>query len=190
MQKMKIDKKNITKEEINQIANRFANGDVEAFNILYGLYSRNVYRFCQRMLVNVDVAKDAFQETFVKIYECRASYNGNSFQSWLFTIARRTCINHIRKRKTMTSIQNIDVSFQPKRYLDIGIKEHIEKKLEQLPIALKEAFILRDMEDLSYDQIAEILQIDMSLVKVRVHRARLKLKELLKPLLKEINEAI
>lgn len=190
MQKLKINKKNITQEEINQIANRFADGDVEAFNILYGLYSKNIYRFCQRMLVNVDVAKDAFQETFVRIYECRSSYNGNSFQSWLFTTARNTCINYIRKRKSTTSIENIDVSFQPKRYLDIGIKEHIENKLEQLPIALKEAFILRDMEDLSYDQIAEILQIDMSLVKVRVHRARLKLKELLKPLLKEINEAI
>lgn len=186
---MKFDKKNITKEEINEIAKLFSKGDVDAFNFLYKLYSKKVYRFCLRMLENIDVAKDAFQETFVRIYEYRASYNGQNFECWLYTTARNTCINHIRRRKSTISIDNIEVAFLPKRHLDIGIKEHIEEKLNHLPIALKEAFILRDMEDLTYEQIASILQIDLSLVKVRVHRARLKLKELLKPLLKEINEA-
>ncbi len=186
---MNFDKKNITKEEINEIAKLFSNGDVEAFNFLYKIYSKKVYRFCLRMLESDYVAKDAFQETFIRIYEYRSSFNGQNFECWLYTTARHTCINYIRRRKNTTSIDNIEVSFNPKRHLSIGIKEQIEEKLNQLPIALKEAFILRDMEDLAYDQIADILQIDLSLAKVRVHRARLKLKELLKPLLKEINEA-
>lgn len=187
---MDFDKKNITKEQVNEVAIMFANGDSEAFNFLYKLYSRKVYRFCQRMLNNVEIAKDALQETFIRIYEHRNSFTGQNFESWLYTTARNTCINYIRKRKITTPIENVEIGFQPRKHLGIGIKEHIEEKVNQLPIALKEAFVLRDMEDLTYDQIAEILEIDLSLAKVRVHRARLKLKELLKPLLKEINEAI
>ena len=142
------------------------------------------------MLDNTEVAKDAFQETFIRIYEFRSMFSGKNFESWLFTIARNTCINYIRRHKTnMRSLDEFEIGFKPRRHLGIGIKEQIEDKLNQLPIALKEAIVLRDMEDLSYEQIAEILEIDVSLAKVRVHRARLKLKELLKPLLKEINEA-
>lgn len=187
---MDFDKKNINKEQVNVVAKQFANGDSEAFNFLYKLYSRKVYRFCQRMLNSTEVAKDALQETFIRIYEHRDSFNGQNFESWLYTTARNTCINYIRKRKITTPIESVEIAFQPRKHLGIGIKEHIEDKVDQLPIALKEAFVLRDMEDLTYDQIAEILEIDLSLAKVRVHRARLKLKELLKPLLKEINEAI
>jgi len=187
---LRFDKKNITKEILNEAGLEFANGSQEAFNFLYKVFSKKVYRFCVRMLDNHDAAKDAFQETFIRIYEFRKMFSGKNFESWLFTIARNTCINYIRRHKTNTkSLDEVEIGFNPRRHLGIGIKEQIEEKLNQLPIALKEAFVLRDMEDLTYEQIAEVLEIDISLAKVRVHRARLKLKELLKPLLKEINEA-
>lgn len=186
---MNFNGKHITRETITEIANEFAKGNPDAFDFLYGIYSKKVYRFCARMLEDQDLAKDAFQETFIKIYEHRNSFNGTNFESWLFATARNTCINYIRRRKNNQSIDEVEIGFQPRKHLGIGIKEHIEEKLKLLPIALKEAFVLRDMEDLAYEQIAQILEIDLSLAKVRVHRARLKLKELLQPLLKEINEA-
>lgn len=182
--------KNITKEEINRLASKFAQGDPEAFKMLYDHYNKKIYRFCYRMLGDTELAKDAFQEIFVKIYEHRSSYNGTNFENWLYTTSRNTCINYIRRRKFHQSIEEIEIGFQPRKHLEIGIKEHIEIVLQKLPFALKEAFVLRDMEDLTYEQIAKVLNIDLSLAKVRVHRARLKLKELLQPLLREINETL
>jgi RNA polymerase sigma-70 factor (ECF subfamily) len=73
--------------------------------------------------------------------------------------------------------------------MKIGIREHIDEMLSKLPLSLKEAIVLRDMQDMTYKDISEVLGIDLSLAKVRVHRARLKLKELLEPLMRELYES-
>ncbi|OGU58386.1 MAG: hypothetical protein A2X64_03530 [Ignavibacteria bacterium GWF2_33_9] len=186
---MDISKKNIRSEQIKEAAIEFSKGSTVAFSFLYAIFNRPIYRFCMRILNDEQTAKDAFQETFVRIYEHRASFNGTNFEAWLYTTARNTCINYIRKRKRTSSLGELDFGYVPTKYTKIGIREHIEEMLDKLPLTLKEAVVLRDMQDLTYQDIADVLGIDLSLAKVRVHRARLKLKELLAPLMREINES-
>lgn len=186
---MEINKKHINPERIKEAAQEFSKGSTVAFSFLYSIFNRPIYRFCMRILNDEQTAKDAFQETFVRIYEHRASFNGENFESWLYTTARNTCINYIRKRKKTTSIGEMEFGYAPKGYMKIGLREHIEEMLSKLPLPLKEAVVLRDMQDLTYKDIADVLGIDLSLAKVRVHRARLKLKELLEPLMRELHES-
>jgi RNA polymerase sigma-70 factor (ECF subfamily) len=186
---MEINKKHINPERIREAAIEFSKGSTVAFSFLYSIFNRPIYRFCKRILSDEQTAKDAFQETFVRIYEHRASFNGNNFESWLFTTARNTCINYIRKRKRLISLGEQDYGYTPSKYMKIGIREHIDEMLSRLPLSLKEAIVLRDMQDMTYKDISEVLGIDLSLAKVRVHRARLKLKELLEPLMRELYES-
>jgi RNA polymerase sigma-70 factor (ECF subfamily) len=186
---MEINKKHINPERIQEAAEEFSKGSSVAFSFLYSIYNRPIYRFCMRILNDEQTAKDAFQETFVRIYEHRASFHGANFESWLYTTARNTCINYIRKSKRTVRLNDQDYGFVPSKYQRIGIRENIEEMLNKLPLSLKEAVVLRDMQDLTYKDIAEVLGIDLSLAKVRVHRARLKLKELLEPLMRELYES-
>ncbi len=185
---MGISKKDINHTKINQAALDFKKGDIQSFNYLFSYFKKAIYRFCLRILGDEASAQDAFQETFIRVYERISTFNGGNFESWLFITARNTCINFIRKRKNTQAITELDYGFAPKNYLKIGMKEYIELQLAKLPLSLREAVVLRDMEDFSYKEIAEILDIDLSLAKVRVHRARLKLKETLEPLMRELNE--
>ena len=164
-------------------------GSAEAFKILYEKYRKNVYRFCLRMMGDADMADDAFQETFIKVYEHRKDFRTNNFSSWLFTIARRTCLNQIRSKKDMDTFDEFFYEPVRENRSDVAMKEIIEKAIATLPIPMREAFILREYEECTYQEIADILGIQLSLAKVRVHRAREILRKLLAPIKKEIHES-
>jgi RNA polymerase sigma-70 factor (ECF subfamily) len=182
--------KNIDKQSELEIAGKeLSRGSLEAFHFLYEKYQNNAYRFCLRMLGDESLAKDAFQETFIKVYEHRREFKGENFAAWLFTIARHTCLNMIRSQKEYDLFDEEFHSTQKAPYTDVGMKDYIEKAIAKLPVALREALILREYEDCSYNEIASILGIELSLAKVRVHRARLILRKLLKPLMKELHES-
>lgn len=188
---MLFKKKEISDEEkLSNAVDALQKGSAEAFQILYHNYAQKVYRFCLRMLADANLAEDAFQETFIRVYENRTTFRGDNFAAWLFTIARNTCLNHIRARKDQESYDEV---FHNNDYSesksDLGLKNEIEKAIATLPIPMREALILREYEDFSYQEIADTLGIDLSLAKVRVHRARLILRKLLKPLVKELNES-
>lgn len=176
-------------EEIRKAAKNLSKGGAEAFRALYEKYNANVYRFCLRMLGDESMAKDAFQETFIKVYEKRETFKGENFAAWLFTIARHTCLNAIRAAKDHDAFDetfHFSVKAQP---ADTGMKDCLAKAVETLPELLKEAFLLREYEEMTYKEVAEVLGIDLSLAKVRVHRARVILRKLLAPLRKELYES-
>lgn len=164
-------------------------GSAEAFHLLYQQYNQKVYRFCLRMLEDTNNAQDAFQEIFIKVFEHRNEFRGGNFSAWLFTIARHTCLNYLRKRKDFEELEKALQIPEPIKESDIGVKDYIKQAISKLPLNLKEALILREYEDCSYQEIADILGIDLSLAKVRVHRARLILRKLLKPIVKELYES-
>lgn len=178
----------VSNEELTQAMTDLKKGSAEAFHILYEKYNNRVYRFCLRMLGEDAAAQDAFQETFIKVYEHRTNFRGNNFAAWLFTIARHTCLNIIRARKDSESFNEEYHATSGAKFRDIGAKDFIEKAIQKVPINLREALILREYEECSYQEIAEILGIELSLAKVRVHRARIILRKLLIPLVKELNE--
>jgi RNA polymerase sigma-70 factor, ECF subfamily len=180
---------NDNEDELQAAAEDLKKGSAEAFHMLYTKYSRKVYRFCLRFLGDESQAQDAFQETFIKVFENRSQFRGENFSSWLFAIARNTCLNVIRTQKGFEIFDEFEHTNFDSLESDIGVRDYIKSSISRLPLPLREAVLLREYEDCSYQEIAEILNIDISLAKVRVHRARAILKKLLKPLVKEINES-
>jgi len=168
------DRRPVDEEFLATVIEAFKAGDKQAFRMLYDRYDQAIYRFCRHLVVDEALARDAFQETFIRMYEHRQDLRGTNIQSWLFTIARRVSLNLLRARRRTheefnetlhESVDHIDS--------DVLLREHIDRALALLPVALREALILRDVEGHSYLEIAEIVGIDISLAKVRVYRARL-----------------
>jgi RNA polymerase sigma-70 factor (ECF subfamily) len=177
-------------DELRAAADDLRSGSAAAFQVLYKQYSHSVYRFCLRMLGDSAIAQDAFQETFMKVYEHHAEFRGDHFPSWLFTIARRVCLNHLRSVKDHDIFDEEAHSSAPiQSTSDVGIQMYVHNALINLPLQLREAVILREYEGYSYQEIATIVGIDISLAKVRVHRARLILRKLLAPVMQEWYES-
>jgi RNA polymerase sigma-70 factor (ECF subfamily) len=182
-------KHRVEEKEIQKAVEQLNKGSAEAFHILYEKYRNNIYKFCLRMLNEVELAEDAFQETFIKIYEHRNEFKGENFTAWAFRIARNTCLNYLRAKKEFISFN--DELYEPIDPLkeDVALSDFIKNAIAQLPVPLREALILREYDELSYQEIANILNIDLSLAKIRVHRSRLILRKILEPLKKEIYES-
>jgi RNA polymerase sigma-70 factor (ECF subfamily) len=180
---------NIDSVELRKAMEELRKGSAEAFKLLYNKYNRKDYRFCFRMLGDSMLAEDAYQETFIKVYEHRKEFLGKNFSAWLFTIARHTCLNIMRTRKEYESFDEFFYHPFYENKSDVGMKDFIDQAVATLPIPLREALILREYEDCSYQDIADILGIQLSLAKVRVHRAREILRKLLAPIKQELHES-
>ncbi len=184
---MFFNNKNMKPEfESNDFDKKVREGNAEAFQILFRKHNIGVYRYCTKILGDSSLAKDATQETFIKVYENRSSYSGNNFTAWLFTIAKNTCLNYHRNKKNFVEYEE---GTRP-QYIneDVLLREYIDKVIDNLPETYREVILLREYEELSYDEISKVLDLDLNLVKIRVHRARKILKKLLKPIVSEINE--
>ncbi|MER3328108.1 MAG: sigma-70 family RNA polymerase sigma factor [Candidatus Kapaibacterium sp.] len=174
--------------ELDEAVENLRKGSAEAFQILYQKYHNTVYRFCLRMLGSESLAKDAFQETFVKVYEKRESFKGDNFAAWLFTISRHICYNMLRAKKEHASFDETYHQAKIQKTTDFGLKQALEEAINSLPTSLRESFILREYEEMSYQEISDVLEIDLSLAKIRVFRARKQLRLILKPIIKELDE--
>lgn len=175
-----------TESDILDATKKLKEGSAQAFKVLYEEYGPRVYRYCLRMLGDPTNAEDAFQETFIRIYEKRHLYNGSNFASWLFTIARNTCYNTLRQRKDFVEFDEEYHNSHNIPESNYGIKLSLEQAIAQLPVVFREVIILREYEDYSYQEIADMLGVELNLVKVRVFRARVALRKLLNPVEKEV----
>jgi len=167
-------------DDLTDLVRAFKDGDRDAFRTLYDFFQTPIYRFCRHMIADEAMAKDAFQETFIRMYEHRMELRGENVRSWLFTIARRVCLNQLRTRRSahIEFDETFHANPEPVER-DVVLKERIDKALEQLPMTLREALVLREYEGHSYQEIAALVGIDLSLAKVRVYRARLLMRKLL-----------
>ncbi len=185
---MSLSTRKLKEDELESAVIALKKGNKSAFQALYGHYGQIIYRFCLRMLGDKSAAQDALQETFIKVFENASTLRNNNLSSWLFVIARRSCINYIRNNKRHDLfIEELFVSTS--QDLDFVMKQHISQALQTLPISLREALILREFEGYSYQEIAEIIGIDISLAKVRVHRARIAMRKILAPIAQEWYES-
>lgn len=168
-------------QDIAALAMAFRSGDRLAFDALYGLFHAKVFRFCRRMMGDEILAKDAFQETFIRMFEHRMDLRGDNVRSWLFSIARRVCLNQLRSRRIDHDAFDEGLHGGPHHQAesDVLLREQIERALLRLPLPLREALVLREYEGHSYQEIADIVGIDLSLAKVRVYRARLMMRRYL-----------
>ena len=164
-------------------------GDREAFGRLVQLYQRPVFSLAYRMLGSAPDAEDAAQESFLRAYRALGGYDsGRAFSTWLLSIAAHHCIDRIR-RKRMHEL-SLDAVPQDcwRSASDAGPEASVERRAEAervgrclaaLPEDYRLVVVLRYWHDMGYADIARILGESESAVKSRLHRARLRLAELL-----------
>jgi RNA polymerase sigma-70 factor (ECF subfamily) len=168
----------------------FQAGDEFAFVGIYNRYKGPIYSFCYKMLRDSDAAEDVMQETFLRIYENRDRLlKTSAFKSWLFTIARNQCLNSIRRNSKHTSLEtdssdqliNVNTPFSEMEKTEQV--RAVTRLLEALKPDYREILILREYQNLSYEEIASVTRTSVSAVKSRLFKARKKLAVLMGPLL-------
>ncbi len=165
----------------------FQAGDEFAFVTLYNRYKGQVYVYCVKMLLNDEMARDALQETFLRVYENRSRLlKTDAFRSWLFTIARNQCFNTLRRTRRTVPLDGIDalppVVATPATKLERSERAQlVNRLLAQLKVEYREVIVLREFQNLSYEEIAAVTKNTVSSVKSRLFKARRKLGTLLEP---------
>jgi len=173
------------------LVNDFREGDDLAFVVLYNRHKRNLVFFCFKMVQDQNTAEDIAQEAFLKVYLKRTKLqrDGN-FKSFIFTIARNLCLNHLRNHKnnvvldTETVLKN-ELFVEDPFHKNIDKNDILTRALAQMSVNYRELLILREYEGFSYGEIAVLTNLSESAVKSKLFKARKKLREIIIPFIKE-----
>ena len=181
---------------------RVKRGDGAAFETLVEKYKQPVLNLLYRTLRDATEAEDLAQNVFVQVYKSAHRYRVSAkFSTWLFTIARNLCLNEIRRRSRHPAdsldqphpehddqpahqYEDVKNFSAPDLLLQGELEEKIQEALGELPENQRTAVLLCREEELSYEDIAEVLGCSLSATKSLIHRARLTLKQKLKPYLR------
>ncbi|HKK02881.1 MAG TPA: RNA polymerase sigma factor RpoE [Gammaproteobacteria bacterium] len=188
-----------TKSSDQLLVERVQQGDKAAFDILVGQYQHKIIKLVQRYVRDQDEALDVAQEAFIKAYRALASFRGESaFYTWMYRIAINTAKNHLASRKRRAEDFELDLQ-DPDQYeahgrlregdtpeglaLSEEIRETVNTAIETLPEDLRTAIVLREIEGMSYEEIAGAMDCPVGTVRSRIFRAREAIDKRLKPLL-------
>ncbi len=176
------------------------NNTVKAYEILVERYKNPLTNYVFRFLGDYETCMDVVQDSFIKVYRYKDSYNSIAkFSTWIYTIAGNLARTEYqrRKRRKFFSINSYgedsnetydipDESYRPDEMTDSGIKDEIiQKAIQKVSSAYREMVILRDIQQLSYEEISEITGVAVGTVKSRINRGRAQLQKLLKYIYKE-----
>jgi RNA polymerase sigma-70 factor, ECF subfamily len=173
---------------------RVQEGDMVSYNTLVNRYKDRLFNVLYRMLSSEDEANDLLQETFLRVWQHKTSYDFRfAFSTWIYTIALNLARNELRRRKKIKFLDIFDFSDklaakEEKKETTSNLKTLLETEMKRLPEKYKTAFLLRDVDNLSYEEIAQVLGVPLGTVKSRVNRARAILRTRLKPRLEESYE--
>ena len=181
----------MTREQEAAIVRKVLGGDANAFETLVLEYEKNVYNIALRMTGNSEDAADMTQEAFIKAYNSLQSFRGDSkFSVWLYRIVSNVCLDFLRSRNRRPTVSlsveddegedaQLDVadeSQSPELLLDRKLtRESVRRGLDSLPPDYRQILLLREIQGLSYDEIAQALGLEVGTVKSRIFRARKKL---------------
>jgi len=174
----------------------FQQGVLEAYDILVSRYKDPLSNYIYRFLGDIKEVEDLLQETFLRVYRNRHSYRRIAkFSTWLYTIAGNLARSEYRKRKRRRiyslnatnrddedyEVEIPDESFSPDVHTESTIQDHfVQEALAQISPEFREVVVLRDVQQLAYEEIADITGLPMGTVKSRINRGRTKLQALLK----------
>ena len=180
---------NVSKATDFELTQAAAGGDMVAFEEVYQRHHRRVYSICLRMLQNSYEAEDLTQDVFIQLYRKIGSFRGDSaFTTWLHRMTVNQVLMHFRKRtvkfeKTTeegeTPVQIVPGTDNPFR-MPVVDKIALENAIDQLPTGYKNVFVLHDVEGFEHEEVANILGCSVGTSKSQLHKARLKLRKLLK----------
>jgi RNA polymerase sigma-70 factor (ECF subfamily) len=168
-------------------------GDPEAFSKLYALHKRRVYTLCLRMLGNVSEAEDMTQEAFLHLFRKIGSFRGESaFSTWLHRLTVNLVLMQLRKKglQLVSLEETINPSEEDAPKRDFGSRDPhltgsvdrvtLERAVASLPPGYRMVFVLHDVEGYEHNEIATMLECSTGNSKSQLHKARLKLRELLR----------
>ncbi len=173
---------------------KFQEGDVGAYNQLVYRFKDRLLNFIYRFVNDLDQAEDLVQDTLLKLYTHKDSYQEIAkFSTWLYTIAANLARTELRKKKRRKTFSVTELSREDREFIiassDVdpsedlssqNFEKSVQRALAELPDDFKTIIILRDIQELSYDEISKIVDVPLGTVKSRINRGRVKLQQLLK----------
>jgi len=164
-------------------------GDMQAFELLYERHHRRVYSLCLRMTQNPVEAEDLAQEAFIQLFRKIGSFRGDSaFTTWLHRLTVNQCLMHFRKKSVKlektteegeTPVQVVRGTENPNS-MPVLDRIALDNALKQLPTGYRTVFVLHDVEGHEHEEIAKILGVAVGTSKSQLHKARMKLRKILK----------
>jgi len=151
-----------------------------SFQDIYKKYANDVFRFAFYLCGNQDDAKDITSETFVRLWTSRNKLIDKTLKAFLFTIARNLFLQRVRNRKPQVDVDSqwIDPTPLPDSAYATRLElKAVLKAMQRLPDVDRMALLMKTQHEFSYSEIAEILNISVAAIKVKIHRARIKLFE-------------
>ncbi|MDD5035023.1 MAG: RNA polymerase sigma factor RpoE [Methylococcaceae bacterium] len=171
-----------------ELVRRVQGGEKKAFDLLVLKYQNRIIQLINRYIRDPHEAQDIAQETFIKAYRALPSFRGDSaFYTWIYRIAINTAKNYLAARSRRPSDDEIELEVAEQFEGESGLKDHetpegvlmseelayvIQLALDELPAELRTAITLREMDGLSYDEIAEVMECPVGTVRSRIFRAR------------------
>ena len=182
------------------LVRRCLGGDAAAWEEIVRLHNRRIYNLCYRFTNSSDDAQDLTQEVFIKVYRTLGSYDvkKGAFATWLTTLTRNLLVDHFRRSRQDRLTESIDAGLREEedslslsdrledqapspddRLASKETQKMVQKALTHLSPDLREAVILRDLQDMDYKEIAHVLKVPEGTVKSRINRGRMELARLL-----------
>lgn len=186
---MNSNRKQTQKVTDEELIARFQEGDLYAFDLIVKRYKDQLLNFAYRFLGNMEESEDVVQEAFIRIFRKKHAYrNIAKFSTWMYTITGNLAKTELRRKKKRQffSLSNLgfddkefdlpDTERNPEEMADDRVKDDmVQHAIGSLAPKFREVIILRDIQELSYEEISEIAKIPIGTVKSRVNRARLRL---------------
>lgn len=194
-------------QAVNALVRRCVSGDAAAWQEIVQQYNRRIYNICYRFSGSADDAADLTQEVFIKMYRTLSTFDTTraSLMTWVTTVTRNLLVDHFRKGKYDRITDSLDAT-PGNQDEGLTLAEQLEDKsaspetkmrsqetqklvheaLKRLSPELREAVILRDLQDLDYKDIAKVLNVPEGTVKSRINRGRTELARLLQRTYKQV----
>lgn len=171
-----------------KLIEKASGGDPSAFNRLMANHEKKMYAVALRMFANREDAQDCLQEAMLRVYRSIGTFKGqSSFSTWLYRITMNTCLDELRRKKNKqsTSLDSLlDQGWSPadeestpeKHAVRSEVRREIQSAIRELPEDMRSAVVLRDIQGFAYDEIAQMLNVNVGTIKSRISRAREKLR--------------
>jgi RNA polymerase sigma-70 factor, ECF subfamily len=181
-------------EQDQELLSRCLAGEDSAWESLLRVHTRRIYNLCYRFTGRAEDAEDVAQEVFIKVFQTLKSYDAaqGSFSTWLNRVTRNHLVDHYRRTRKDRATASLEDEMpaaeqksspllEPSRQVESRERREIlQLALDKLSPDLREAVILRDLQDLDYEEIAQVLGVPQGTVKSRINRGRLELGRVLK----------
>ncbi|MBC7326829.1 sigma-70 family RNA polymerase sigma factor [bacterium] len=166
-----------------EVISRAKEGEEWALEEIFVNFKNMVFNICYRMSGKREDAEDWTQETFLRAFSALKSFRGDSsLSTWLYRIAVNVCLSHLREKQPTSSLEEVDYKLGGDDEPEDDLSEEVQTVLSRMPPFYRTLLILRYFEDLSYNEISQIMKMPLSNVKIALHRARKKFKEIMEEL--------